>query len=238
MRKKVLCLLFGLSLFFCFLIFVAIGEIDSELFGYMVFSEAFGDEERDIFLQSRVDVAMSSEFVRSDEYWENFCVARSVIDAYRFGIGMGGDGCFVFYGGYVGHFIDGYGNLVVNVVCYDLDIFEPGSPIYPLLRNENVQIRLVRYSYSEFRDAIGYIGRFIASNPNHEVRHGIDSFGIDIVSNRVVVSMYLYNDEMIAMFREEVLDSSVVVFRRALGRTVRAVDAGVVTHGWDLWGGR
>ena len=105
--------------------------------------------------------------------------------------------------------IDDDGNLVIIVI--------PGSDNLQTLINQinNIPYAIARveaFCGSEVMRVMHQIENILSENPDHPMRRYITCFGPGGTRNRLAVGLYPYNEEVIAFFRETMLDLPIIEF--------------------------
>ena len=117
-------------------------------------------------------------------------------------------------GFYAGSYHDLYsGRLIVNISKSYANMFTKGNPVYDLLYENNVTINIVEFSYQELFDMLHYLDSVIINNPRSlYVVERIAGWGLPTNINRVVVRFGYNLEESVALFKETIIDSPMIVF--------------------------
>ena len=126
-----------------------------------------------------------------------------------------------FYGG---SYLDDNGNLVILVVSsamLDSDDTHLEAFLHELSINE-VTVRQVEFAYRDLI-ATSTILRGLISDSSHVINQLVNTWYSDIMNNRLAVELHELSEEKIALFRSEVYDSPIIIFRESRGpaRTLR-----------------
>ena len=123
-----------------------------------------------------------------------------------FGESRSGDVLYPSY--YAGTFINGEGNLTISIV--------EGYKNTSLHQLAGVSIRYVDYSYNELLEMMDFISEIVFSRLNCEISKNVIYTSIDVVSNRIVVGLYGYSDDLVSSFKHYILDNPMVTFEGTL----------------------
>ena len=149
---------------------------------------------------------LSAEFIANHDR----AVAQHIEIYSAFPVNRSGHAMFPSY--YGGHFIDEYGNLVMNIVASYGRMDVSSSIINEALSSRSVSSRLVRFSYTELQDTMEFLADSWDANPDCKIHNASVSFSLSIRNNHVRVGLYGYSEELKEAFRTYVLDSPMVVF--------------------------
>jgi len=116
---------------------------------------------------------------------------------------------------YGGHFIDGNGNLVVNIVAGYENTRMFSTVICDILSSSSVSRQQVRFSYAKLQDVMDFLHAYWQANPYCEVCNANVSNALCVINNHIEVGLYGYSEELKTAFRSQVLDSPIVVFVEA-----------------------
>jgi len=86
--------------------------------------------------------------------------------------------------------------------------------------NEDVIVEYVDFSQNELTATIDTLNVLILAHDGQIEFDNVTSFGIDTKNNSVVVDLIVYTEEEITRFRENVLDSPMIVFAESSGSYV------------------
>lgn len=108
------------------------------------------------------------------------------------------------------------GSLVINIVRNYSDLFTTGNPVYELATRNNVTINIVDFSYSELFDMLDYLDSVLIDNPRGlDIVTQISGWGMPTDGNRVVVRFAYNLYENIEIFRQQIVDSSMIIFEHS-----------------------
>jgi streptogrisin B len=123
-------------------------------------------------------------------------------------------GNFIYPEYYGGVYLDSDGNLVFLVVASMSEMVMGRSSSFSSMSDE-VSFREVEFSFADLNrtdEALGYIvDERIGSCPFVD---NITSFGVSHSSNRLIVRLEVYNEYMVQGFRENVLDSEMIILEQ------------------------
>lgn len=86
-----------------------------------------------------------------------------------------------------------------------------------ILGRGNYRLEGCDYSYKELEDVMSIIDKYKLENKESSVSNNFYSYEISEKDNRVKVYLQEYSDEAIASFKNEVVDSPIIEFSKALG---------------------
>jgi len=92
----------------------------------------------------------------------------------------------------------------------------------------DILIEYVRFSYNEINAAMDELNDFYLEANRTEAMKNINFFGVDIINNRIEIHLYVYSEEEMARFRNEVLDSPIISFVEACDAIVNFNKAATV----------
>jgi len=148
------------------------------------------------------------------EVIENISNARVIADAIDSQFPMGRDGRPI-HPDFMGDmYFNEYGHLVIQIVeSYGMS----RSMVYDLfLRGfeaDDVVIQFVEFSHNEIMRVFNFIVDYIDIYFNRTGEwNNFGSMYVDTINNRVVVGLEVFNEEMVNLFRETVIDSPVLIF--------------------------
>lgn len=79
-------------------------------------------------------------------------------------------------------------------------------------------VRNVDFAYRILRDAFNLLGYTIPNSQASIAASNVDGITLDVVNNRILVSLAVYTDDKISLFREYVIDAPYLVFHQSPGR--------------------
>lgn len=111
------------------------------------------------------------------------------------------------------------GNMVLQIVeesalenieqFYEVDSFVKSS--------DGIIVEFVQYSQNELNTTIDILNCLLLSDNRPTMFDYVDSFGEDTINNRVIVRLNDYSEEKISRFRNEIFDSSILLFAPSFG---------------------
>jgi len=121
-----------------------------------------------------------------------------------------GEGNVQFPAYYGGHFFCGQGKINVNIVDSLMEEAKAGD-LSEILARDSVQVFQVKFSYQELMDTLDEITDYVSNNLDCTL--AITTWGMDATTNKAVVQVELYNEEVEALFRQNVLDSLMITLK-------------------------
>ena len=144
---------------------------------------------------------------------------------------------------YGGSYIDDNGNLNMLVVeNFNIAVLRANFDLYvmgleTILEMENTEYGLIvkpaEFSFNDLRATMFYIFDFLQENPEYEVSRNTTSFFLDVPKNRIVVNLVEFNYEQISRFRNEILDTPMIVFGDCIGASLSISEYVVYDYTWD-----
>jgi hypothetical protein len=122
-----------------------------------------------------------------------------------------------------------FGGLYINdagELVFLLVESNPGTTISAATQRfaaEGTNTRTVAFAYTDLRDAFDFLNFFIPSNLDNPAVANVTGIGFDVKINNILVSLAEYNEYMIALFNEQVMDAPVIDFHHS-----------PVMFSWDL----
>ncbi|MBS3887129.1 MAG: hypothetical protein KGZ56_08735 [Dethiobacter sp.] len=157
----------------------------------------------------------------SSEFWIEHDSSVESYDSMRNSFGRSRDGSIMYPDFYGGAFIDDYG--VLNV--FVKDSIETRSVVSNAfaqsLSASGVIIRPAQYSFNELNETMDKLNAFRINNPDNDVAHNFNKFWLSNRSNEIIVELNDFSDEQIALFRNTVSDSPMIVFIESSGFATR-----------------
>ncbi|MCL2363307.1 MAG: hypothetical protein FWC71_01435 [Defluviitaleaceae bacterium] len=113
---------------------------------------------------------------------------------------------------FAGLYIDDNGNLVVLVTECNNNSYREINSLMANNRFANTIFRTVNYSYNELQELWLYL-----LQPDNEIYllEYAQSWFVDIYNNRIVIRLFDYNEEIIKILKQNIIDSSMIVFEEA-----------------------
>jgi len=118
-------------------------------------------------------------------------------------------------------FLDDEGILIINVVNGDSQLIKE---IIQALGNEKYYIEKVAYSWAYLEAIRDVISTFMTQRVDHYLLENLVSVSANERSNSVVVELLDASEEAIKAFRQSIIDSPALVFRKVAGRPVPCVN--------------
>lgn len=118
---------------------------------------------------------------------------------------------------YGGMYIDKQGFL--NVLVKD-DVNNSQSVVTRVVNSENVILHSCLYSYSELLHVLKCIDTYNRANPDSEVYKNFKAAKLDDINNRVVVELRDCSSDKVFTFRNNVVDSPIIVFEQTTKKAV------------------
>ena len=127
------------------------------------------------------------------------------------------------------------GNMVVQIVQ---NAVSRDTALYGTVKNflaeaDDIIVEYVKFSYNELKAAIEVLNVSYLVSFWSEDFNNLESFGVDTRNNRIVVYLNVYNEEEIARFKNEILDSPMISFFEAYEPLVNFNE---IRPGMDLGG--
>jgi len=127
----------------------------------------------------------------------------------------------MFYGG---HYIDDNGNLVVLVVGDSASLAINGTDSNAVAFDASmeqvlqvdtmVSVRDAVFTFSELNEALDVMEALLWSDLDSYLFHNLHYWYLDVIGNRVVVGLDVFNEKRVADFRQTILDSPMLYFRQ------------------------
>jgi len=86
-----------------------------------------------------------------------------------------------------------------------------------------VEFRQVEFSRRQLEEVQDYISDFMIRSTEAGVPLAFNMVGLDERNNRVLVSLRDYNEKQVELFKQQVIDSPMVIFEQSVGEIVFAV---------------
>jgi hypothetical protein len=83
-----------------------------------------------------------------------------------------------------------------------------------ILSGRNITVRQVEFSYNELNDVFNFMRYFIPNNQDNRAASNIQRVVFDVRTNRIVVKLNDYCEEMEGLFRRTVLDSPILIIEQ------------------------
>jgi len=125
-----------------------------------------------------------------------------------------------FFGGF--YYADD-GNLVLQIVedtslrsCIQYNITRDF-----LSETSNIIVEYVEFSYNDLRAVMDYLVEQIIPDDRPDVFDNISGIGLDEMNNGIEIHLLVYNEEEVARFRNEILDSPMITLVQSVGESRR-----------------
>jgi len=207
-----------------FKILVALLVVFSIFGGVFAFATQY-DREADARYQAEIDRMIDDAF--GEGFSENQRRSLEVLDRIHEMFGKDDYG-FVNYPNYYGvESLDSRGNLVIRVVDSDLWRRE-GEKLKSILTGEiNVSIEIVSYSYNELLEIIEFLKFKFLEGENFGIEN-VASWGIG-ADNRVSVYLQELSEERIREFKNNVINTPIIIFKEMYGEFSRDTSSMITT---------
>ena len=121
-----------------------------------------------------------------------------------------------------------YGGAYINennkLIVYSTDL-SFNSDIYKLTGTNNIMIEQCTYSYSELTNVMEALNGYKKKNFGNDIARNFDLFYVDDAPNCIVVELKDYSENSIKAFKENVSNSSAIIFRQSKGDFRELVDS-------------
>ena len=121
-----------------------------------------------------------------------------------------------------------YGGAYINennkLIVYSTDL-SFNSDIYKLTGTNNIMIEQCTYSYSELTNVMEALNGYKKKNFGNDIARNFDLFYVDDAHNCIVVELKDYSENSIKAFKENVSNSSAIIFRQSKGDFRELVDS-------------
>jgi len=114
-----------------------------------------------------------------------------------------------------GIYINCYGELVVLVVEGLRESAIQGFA--DNLVEDGVLVRNVEFAYNVLRDTFDMLGVIVPNSPNNIAASNVDGISLDVINNQLLISLAVYTEEKIMLFREMVHDAPYLAFHLSPG---------------------
>ena len=149
------------------------------------------------------------------KFASNYSRALDLINAFYENLPTSREGRTVYPENFGGFYINDNGELVVLYVGPRQKATD--NVAMNVFNTDNANIREVNYTYADLREAFVFLDFFIPSNTNNSAAANVDGISFDIKSNNILVSLAIYCDDKILLFKETVLDASFLMFHKSPG---------------------
>ena len=85
------------------------------------------------------------------------------------------------------------------------------------ITGEGVVQREVSFAYNSLRNAFDFLDIIIPNSPDNIAARNVDGISLDVIRNQVLISLAVYNEDKIYLFRSMVLDAPYLVFHQSPG---------------------
>jgi len=188
----------------------------------------------DIF-QENVQQFMDSAEV-SREFAENFLRTRNITDSFFDMLPTDRIGNVIFPNNFGGMYINDEGLLVIQVTSNEMLRNLMSDDFLTLIDMNYVEIEIVEFSRFELEEVRDYLDDFVLSKMNgnflrDDVTLIFKSISIDVIQNRVWVGLYCYSPDSINAFKENVIDSPMIIFGQHRFRSFPVFDEAMMELG-------
>jgi len=119
-----------------------------------------------------------------------------------------------------GVYYDDNGTLVLQIVEASRNIVQHNL-IRGVLEEKGIVIEYVEFSYNNLRAAMNYLVERIIPDDRPDVLENVSGIGLNEMINRLEIYLFVYNEEEIARFRNEILDLPLISFVQSEGPSIR-----------------
>ena len=116
---------------------------------------------------------------------------------------------------YGGSFINYDGKLVIYVKG---DIADHKNDFVKKVGNDDIIFEPCKFSFKELTQTMDTINAYKLKNADSPICANINSYAFMDGENRIVVQLDEYNDEQIAAFKKQIVDSPAIEFKQAIGK--------------------
>lgn len=158
---------------------------------------------------------ISKELVNSRE--KAYDLAVKVIDSFKSSVSRSLSEELIYPDYYGGMYIDESG--VLNVLVKD-EVNNTRSVVTRVVGSEDVVLHSCLYSYSELLHTLKCIDAYNLANPDSEVYKNFKAAKLDDINNKVVVELRDCSNDKISAFKNNVVDSPIIVFEQTTNEPV------------------
>lgn len=122
---------------------------------------------------------------------------------------------------YCGSYIDDKGELVIYVKDTSKSKDLILQNITQVLGEKNFIVKFVEYSYNELNSVMETLNAFKLENPDNTIANNFNIYWLSDRDNNVVVELNDMSEDQIALFKKEVIDSPIIIFKPSSGTPVK-----------------
>lgn len=119
-----------------------------------------------------------------------------------------------FYGG---SFVDTNGDYLIHINEKHKSLNHSKQELSEIIGNNNFKVLSANYSYNELEDVMNSLNSFKINNPNNKVAKNFNTYWLSDIDNSVIVELDNMTDVQITLFKDQVLDSPIITFKKSSG---------------------